>query len=340
VMNGQRKFRGRAIVGGLAQILLLIFLLVVFPMFSIPAIAADSACSETSTLAQTACQNSATEAYNLALGKCENVAENKQNACEATARADLNLALHDCKDQFDARQEICKELGGGPYLPNGIKPFHFASELTGNTYFPLTPATYQYTSFAPDGTVTEKDEVKVTGDTRTILVGVIGVNCRSVRDIVRDPDGNVTEDTTDWFAQQNNGNVWYFGEIAQQFEDGILVGIEGSWTTGKDDAKPGVVMLAKPEIGNVYRQEFALGDAEDMARVVEIGLSTIPLPSGISLPNGVHGPYLHTQDFSALDQGSVLEGQYENKYYAPGVGVVLIVAPDGTKEVLVSITKP
>ena len=82
------------------------------------------------------------------------------------------------------------------------------------------------------------------------------------------------------------------------------------------------------------------GDAEDMARVVETGLSKIPLPSGVNLPNGVHGPYLHTQDFSALDPGSVLEGQYEDKYYAPDVGLVLTVAPDGTKEVLVSITQP
>lgn len=253
-----------------------------------------------------------------------------------TAKTDLNVARTECRDQFAARQEVCKELGGGPYLPNGITPFGFVSELTGNTYFPLTPATYLYTSFAPDGTIIEYDEVKVTADTRTIL----GVICRAVRDIVTDPDDNVKEDTTDWYAEQDNGNVWYFGEIAQEFENGILVGIEGSWTAGKDDAKPGVIMFADPKIGDVYRQEFALGDAEDMARVVETGLSTIPLPSGVNLPVGVHGPYLHTQDFSALDPDSVLEGQYEDKYYAPGVGLVLTVAPDGTKEVLVSITKP
>ena len=65
----------------------------------------------------------------------------------------------------------------------------------------------------------------------------------------------MTEDTTDWYAQQDNGDVWYFGEIAQQFEDGILVGIEGSWTAGMDGAKPGLVMLANPKVGDVYRQE-------------------------------------------------------------------------------------
>jgi hypothetical protein len=333
-MKGQRKFRGRVIVGGLAQIVLLVFLVVVFQMFSGPARAGDDTCSETSGYAKKACYNSANEAYNLALGKCENIAENEQDDCEATAKEDLTLALEECNNQFDARQEVCKELGGGPYDPNIRIQDFVRNNLRGNMYFPLTPATYTYMSYAPDGKVTEKDVVKVTNKTRQIL----GVTCRVVRDIVTDPDGNVTEDTTDWYAQDVKGNVWYFGEIAQQFEDGILVGIEGSWTAGKDGAKPGYIMLDDPKKGDVYRQEFALGDAEDMGRVVKIQLST--LPPGVKLPTGVHGPYLHTQDFSALDPGSVLEDQYEEKYYAPGVGLVLVIAPDGTKEVLVSITKP
>jgi hypothetical protein len=65
---------------------------------------------------------------------------------------------------------------------------------------------------------------QVTGETRQIL----GVTCRVVRDTVTDTGGNVTEDTTDWYAQAKDGNVWYFGEIAQQFEGGILVAIDGS----------------------------------------------------------------------------------------------------------------
>jgi hypothetical protein len=314
---------------------LLVFLVAVFQMFSSPAIAADRACADTSKYAKKACDNSANEANNLALGKCKNVSKDNQADCQAAAKQDLKLALDECKSQFDARQEVCKELGGGPYDPNtGTQ--NFVSNLSGNTYFPLTPATYTYKSYAPNGTVIEKDIVKVTNQTRPIL----GVTCRVVRDIVTDPDDNVTEDTTDWYAQDVNGNVWYFGEIAQQFEGGILVGIEGSWTAGKEGAKPGYIMLANPKVGDVYRQEFALGDAEDMARVVETGLLTIPLPAGVNLPDGVTGPYLHTQDFSALEPDSVLEGQHEDKYCAPGVGLVLTIAPDGTKEVLVGITKP
>jgi hypothetical protein len=314
-------------------------------MFSSLARAGDDACSETSRYAKKACQNSAIEAYNLALGKCENVAENKEDACEAKAKADLKLALNECKDQFEARQEVCKELGGGPYLPNGIKRFHFVSELTGNTYFPLTPATYKYESFDETdlNNVIERDTVEVTKGTRTIL----GVTCRVVRDIVRDPDGNVTEDTTDWYAQDDKGNVWYFGEIAQQFmtdEDGttVLVGIEGSWTAGVEGAKPGFIMLANPTKGNVYRQEFALGDAEDVARVigkVKFGSlkQTYPIlakvPSNIGIAD--NADILHTQDFSALEPDVL-----EDKYYAPGLGLILTVANDGTQEVLVEFTSP
>ena len=330
-MNGQRNFRERTIVRGLVQTVMLVFLVAAFQMASGPAIAGDDACSETSLYAQKACYNSANEAYNLALGKCENIAENKQDACEAKANADKQSALAECREQFAARQEVCKELGGGPYDPT-IKASDFRSNPTGNTYFPLTPATYTFKSYAPDGTVTEKNIVKVTSLTRKIL----GVTCRVVRDTVMDEDGNVTEDTTDWYAQNKDGNVWYFGEIAQQFEDGILVGIDGSWTAGVEGAKPGIIMYANPQGGITYRQEFLLGEAEDVATVV--GLDTLPaLPPGVKFPSGVHGPFLHTQDFSALEPGVV-----EDKYYAPGVGVVLIVPQDGTgtKEVLVRITRP
>jgi hypothetical protein len=163
---------------------------------------------------------------------------------------------------------------------------------------------------------------------------ILGVPCRIVRDTFKDLDGTVTEDTTDWYAQAKDGNVWCFGEIAQQFEDGILVGIEGSWTAGVEGAKPGIIMDALPgnHIGETYRQEFALGEAEDVAKIIEL-VGTLPtLPTGVDFPNGVHGPYLHTQDFSAREPRVV-----EDKYYAPGVGLVLTIAPDGTEEVLVSI---
>src|SRR4029450_3040593 len=84
-------------------------------------------------------------------------------------------------------------------------------------------------------------------------------------------DGVVTEDTLDWFAQDKAGNVWYFGEESKQIDDGIIVGIEGSWQAGVDEAKPGIIMKALPKLGDNYRQEYKISDAEDNAEVVATG---------------------------------------------------------------------
>jgi hypothetical protein len=266
------------------------------------------------------------------LGKCENNAENQQDNCEVAAKEELNASLEECKEQFDARLEVCDAVGPGPYLPNGIKPFKFVSkELIGNLFFPLTPATYTFKSFDSAGGVVENSVVKVTKGTRKIL----GVTCRAVQDTVY--EGNTQnkkiEDTTDWYAQDTKGNVWYFGEIAQNFNDeGILDNLDGSWTAGVEGAKPGIIMFAKPanHKDESYRQEFLLGEAEDLATIVNLvdKLPDVPVP-----PKAVSGPFLHTREFSALSPGVI-----EDKYYAPGVGLVLVVAQDGT-QVLVEISK-
>jgi hypothetical protein len=335
MMNGQRNFRGRTIVRGLVQTVMLVFLVAAFQMASGPAVAGDDACSETSLYARKACYNSANEAYNLALGKCENVAENKEDACEAKAREDLKSAFEECNDQFDARQDVCEQVGPGPYLPTGITPSTFrGNPVISDNYFPLIPGkTYTYKSVSSNGEIDETIVVKVKDQTRKIL----GVTCRVVQDTVYEGNAMVKkiEDTTDWYAIKQNGDVWYFGEIAQNFnEEGILENIDGSWTAGVEEAKPGIIMYARPgdHIGETYRQEFALGEAEDVATIIGRVNDLPSLPEGFVLPLGVRGPYLHTQDFSALEPGVV-----EDKYYAKGVGNVLIVKPDGTIEVLVSI---
>ena len=129
-------------------------------------------------------------------------------------------------------------------------------------------------------------------------------------------NGAAKEDTKDWYAQDVDGNVWYFGEISQTFEDGELAGIEGSWTAGVDGAKPGIVMKAAPAVGDVYRQEFSLGTAEDIAEILSLtGSTTVPGAS-------CQGNCLVTKDFSPLDAGV-----FERKYYAPGIGSILEVNP-------------
>jgi hypothetical protein len=347
-MKDQRTSGANAFFMGLVTRVMLLLLATAISSLLDSARAADhghdNACAETSTLAQTACYKAAAEAYNLALGTCENRPEGEQSTCEREATHEQAHARGECDDQYQARQDVCEELGGGPYNPP-IVPGNFVDP--GNSpqhpYFPLHPRTYTYKSFLNGtGKAIEQDVVQVTNKTQDIL----GISCRVVRDIVTDVETNlVTEDTTDWYALDKQGTVWYCGEIAQQYEDGILVSIDGSWRADKEGAKPGQIMLANPQAGDVYRQEFALSEAEDVARVigkVQLSILQQTYPVLNKLPDSLQKTdleLLHTQDFSALEPGSVLENQYEDKYYAPGVGLILTIANDGTQtqEVLVEI---
>jgi hypothetical protein len=185
-----------------------------------------------------------------------------------------------------------------------IQPADFVDTID-NPFLPLTPGqTLIYEADTPDGL--EHIEVAVTYDTRTIL----GVACVVVHDTVT-LDGQLIEDTFDWYAQDRDGNVWYFGEDSRTYENGVLVSTEGSWEAGVDSAKPGIVMEADPQVGDSYRQEYYVGVAEDTAEVVSLNES-------VTVPYGSFESCVETKDFTPLEPGVV-----EYKFYAAGVGQVL-----------------
>ena len=136
-------------------------------------------------------------------------------------------------------------------------PCDFGIENIDNPYTTLTPGTtFTYESVTEEGT--EEDIVVVTNETKEIL----GVTATVVRDTVT-LDGELIEDTFDWFAQDKEGNVWYLGEDTKEYENGEVVTTEGSWEAGVDGAEAGIVMLADPQVGDTYRQEWYPGHAED-----------------------------------------------------------------------------
>jgi hypothetical protein len=284
-----------------------------------------NACAQTTEAALTACQLAAQEDYNLALGNCYNVSDAKdQKECLKEAKNDLKDAKGECTDQREARQEVCRELGKGPYDPDS-DPADFSSDIN-NTYFPLVQGqTYTYQSEDTEGNI-QTIVVTVQG-----MTTIDGFPCREVTDKVYEgvgTAGNLLEDTIDWFSQDGEGNVWYFGEstIAFTYDDegNPTPSTEGSWKAGEDGAKPGMIMPSDPggQIDELYRQEFSLGTAEDLGRVIGTGESVTA--------GGV--PYtgcLHTQDSTPLEPGVI-----EDKYYAPGVGLVLTLEPDGREELI------
>lgn len=207
-----------------------------------------------------------------------------------------------------------------PYNP-AIDPANFV-QVIDNPYMPLTPGTtFVYEADTPDGI--ETDVVTVTHDTKDIL----DVTCTVVTDTAY-LDGEIIEDTVDWYAQDKDGNVWYFGEDTTQFENGQVVGHTGSWEAGVDGALPGIVMTANPRPGVSYRQEFLEGVAEDMAKVLRLN-------ARVSVPSGDFTNCLLTKEWSRLEPGFV-----EHKFYALGVGLVLVIEHHGKPvySELVSVT--
>jgi hypothetical protein len=189
-----------------------------------------------------------------------------------------------------------------PYRPK-IVPARFPTEVD-NPYFPLKPGT-TYTFEGTSAGLPETDTVTITHRTKEVM----HVPCVVVRDEVR-TSGQLTELTFDWYAQDRDGNVWYFGEDSHEYSGGSPVSAFGSWEAGIAGAQPGIVMPGAPERGQRYRQEYRHGQAEDMAEILRLGeTAKVPYRSFDSV--------LVTRDWSPLEPGVV-----EQKYYASGVGVV------------------
>src|SRR5215471_13862109 len=142
-----------------------------------------------------------------------------------------------------------------------------------NPWLAFTPGkVFHYRAETPDGI--ETSVIEVTGDTKVIR-GVVTT-------VVHDQEslnGSLIENTFDWYAQDTEGNVWYFGEDSKQIDHGVVVGTAGSWQAGMNGANPGIVMLANPKVGMKYAQEFAPNVAEDMAQVKSLSES-VQVPYG------------------------------------------------------------
>jgi hypothetical protein len=182
------------------------------------------------------------------------------------------------------------------YTPH-INPAEFTTTID-NEYFPMKPGT----TFVYEGKG-ERDEMSVTSDTKKVM----GVECVVVDDRAWE-DGKLIEKTYDWFAQDEKGSVWYFGEDTKEYENGEVVSTDGSWEAGVDGAKPGIIMQAHPKVGQSYFQEHYPGEAMDTARVLSSNAS-------VTVPYGSFDHVLETKEWTPLQPGFS-----ERKYYVRGVG--------------------
>ena len=232
-----------------------------------------------------------------------------------------------------AAMAVCGAIGDGAWISNAkasssdyepvLDPANFVAVID-NPYFPLPVGRTLVHEGIKDGQ-TQVDTVIVTNQTKVIE----GITARMVSD-VSTHDGTLLEKTFDWYAQDKQGNVWYLGEDTTAFLPNGKTDTSGSWQAGVHDAEPGIIMEANPQIPDAYRQEFLAGQAEDTAWVVELG-GTVTVPYG-KLRNTL----------TTLEAARIEPGLYDQKIYAPGIGIVLEQSLTGPTEIakLVSVTGP
>jgi hypothetical protein len=204
-----------------------------------------------------------------------------------------------------------------PRLPRGdepvtLDPAKFTVDID-NRYWPMTPGTrWTYREVDEEGNQLQV-VVTVTNQTKQIAGGI---TARVVRDTVTE-NGELVEDTIDWYAQDTEGNIWYLGEQTAEFSGGERTSTAGSWEAGVQGALPGVVVPGKPADDQQYRQEYFKGEAEDNGEVLGID-------EQVEVPTGHYNNALLTKDTNALEPGVL-----EYKLYAPDVGPVLALDISG-----------
>ena len=220
------------------------------------------------------------------------------------------------------------ELANGSIDPTANPPVPgpsgFAAKID-NPWFPLIPGT----TLVYRGTVDGKpirDVLTVTDETAVID----GVRCTVLRDRLY-LQGRLEERTTDWYAQDKRGTVWYFGEATALLdENGRVKSTEGSWRAGRNGAQAGIFMPADPKVGDSFRQEYYKGHAEDQFRVLSLG-------ARVTVPYIASSRALLTKEQTPLEPGVV-----DHKYYVRGIGTVLEQTIRGGTErlELVAVRRP
>ena len=295
--------------------------------------AAEPSCAASAHTQRLACEFDLQDDFFTLSAQCFDSA-NQDPVCFGDAETEFDDGLEECNDVLEARLDVCESLDdathdpdfGPDFAASFVDPLEIGLTIAPNPWFALVPGNLWV--YEGDG---ETIEVEVTRDTKLID----GVICIVVIDTATEDDV-VVEITNDWYAQDVDGNVWYCGEISENFEefeadttsDPELVDIEGSWKAGRDGAEAGMLLPFDPQPGDVIRQEFAQTDAEDVIEILAVD-ATEAAPGGACAGN-----CLLTRDFTPLEPGVE-----ENKYYLPGIGLIVEVDLEtGDRVELVSFT--
>ena len=217
---------------------------------------------------------------------------------------------------FGCSKDTARQIDSS-YKPD-INPANFTnSTIITNPYYPATPGKkYIYEGQTDEGF--ERVEEQRLNTTKIIM----GITC-VISNFKGYVNGKLIEETWDWYAQDNDGTLWYFGEEVDNYNgNGTLIDHGGSWEAGVDGAQPGKIMPANPQTGVKYREEYYFGHAEDEAEIIGTGLSET-----ISL--GTYNDCIKTKNWTVLEPDAL-----ENKIYAPGTGLIKEIDIPGKFEIV------
>jgi hypothetical protein len=251
----------------------------------------------------------------------------KRVGAAAACVAAMLPALAGCGSSGENSSSAAQQSGTNTFPqssePSNLNPADFTTNID-NPYWPMPVGAVWHVHVSnPDGESLQ-ETITVTNQTKMIADGV---TARVVHDVVED-HGKPVEITDDWYAQDKDGNIWYFGENTAEIHNGKK-DTSGSFEAGAKRADAGIAMAAHPYVGLTYREEYYKGHAEDRTKV-------LALDQQVEAPAGHFTGAILTDDYSPLEPTVS-----EYKLYAKGVGPVVAVSVSGEneREDLVSYTK-
>jgi hypothetical protein len=156
-------------------------------------------------------------------------------------------------------------------------------------------------------------------DTRTFQLAGADVPCHVLQETEFE-GGQLSEISQNFFAQADDGAVYYFGEVVDEYENGVVASHEGSWLVGgpttpgdppetANASTPGLFMPASPAVGDTFKPEDLLPVVDETDTVKAVG-KAVGVPAG-RFANAIQ-----------VLETSQLPGAPETKWYAPGIGVL------------------
>src|SRR5262249_45243659 len=202
----------------------------------------------------------------------------------------------------------------------GVPRFTHPTEIT-NPFYPISLIAYTIELGQEEGKPA-RIEITLLPDTKVIAWGGQQTES-SVVQFVAYTDHKLVEVAYDYFAQSDDGGVYYLGEDVSNYEEGKIVDHEGSWLAGKDGAPPSLIMPAHPEVGQVFNPENVPGVVYETDEIVSMS-EKVDTPAGPT-------------DQGMLVKETLMDNSIEHKVYAANYGIVQERAEDELDNLVLSI---